>query len=109
MSITQTIEVPNSRRVILDVPKEVPTGRTIITFTPAAFSSMPAKETQDQRSSSAPLPGGNARTMEEAIQLAEAIAADTNRKPFSRHFGVLKGVWEEDALAYQRAIRDEWN
>jgi hypothetical protein len=35
MSITQTIEVPDSHRLTIDVPREIPTGRTIIAFTPA--------------------------------------------------------------------------
>ncbi|MCL2245257.1 MAG: hypothetical protein FWC03_12460 [Treponema sp.] len=34
MTITQTIEIPADRRII--VPLEVPTGRTIIAFTPTA-------------------------------------------------------------------------
>jgi len=33
MTITQTIEIPADRRIT--VPNEVPTGRTIIAFTPA--------------------------------------------------------------------------
>jgi hypothetical protein len=36
MVIEQTIEVPANRRVTLDIPPQVPTGRTIIAFTPAA-------------------------------------------------------------------------
>ena len=35
MTITQTIEIPADRRITLDVPREVPTGKTIIAFTPA--------------------------------------------------------------------------
>jgi len=33
MTITQTVEVPADRRLIIDVPHEVPTGTVIITFT----------------------------------------------------------------------------
>jgi hypothetical protein len=36
MTITQTVEVPNNRQIIIDVPKEIPTGRVILTFTPMA-------------------------------------------------------------------------
>jgi len=36
MNITQTVEIPASRRLTIDVPREVPVGRTIITFTPAS-------------------------------------------------------------------------
>jgi len=35
MSITQTVEVPANHRLIIDVPREIPAGRTILTFTPA--------------------------------------------------------------------------
>jgi len=35
MSVTQTVEVPASHRLIVDVPREIPAGRTILTFTPA--------------------------------------------------------------------------
>jgi hypothetical protein len=35
MTITQTVEIPESRRLTIEVPSEIPTGRTILTFTPA--------------------------------------------------------------------------
>ena len=35
MSVTQTVEIPADRRLILDVPHEVPTGAVVLTFTPA--------------------------------------------------------------------------
>jgi len=34
MSITQTVEVPSSHRLIIDVPREIPTGPVVLTFTP---------------------------------------------------------------------------
>jgi hypothetical protein len=34
MSITQTVEVPASHRLTIDVPREVPAGTVILTFTP---------------------------------------------------------------------------
>ena len=57
----------------------------------------------------APLPGGNARTVEEALQMAAEKAADPNRKPISRLFRKHKGIFGGDGVAYQRAIRDEWD
>jgi len=36
MSITQTVEVPVSHRLTIEVPREVPTGPVVLTFTPAA-------------------------------------------------------------------------
>ena len=38
MTITQTVEIPDDYRLIIDVPREIPAGRTIITFTPASES-----------------------------------------------------------------------
>jgi hypothetical protein len=35
MSITQTVEIPPSHRLTIDVPREVPAGPVILTFTPA--------------------------------------------------------------------------
>ena len=35
MSVTQTVEIPDDRRLVLDVPGEVPTGPVVLTFTPA--------------------------------------------------------------------------
>jgi hypothetical protein len=75
MTITQTVEIPASHRLIIDVPMEVPTGPVIITFTPA--------ETK--------------------------CTATPNRKPISWHFGKLAPGTFGDPVAYQRAIRDEWD
>ena len=35
MTITQTIDIPADRRITIEVPREIPSGATIITFTPA--------------------------------------------------------------------------
>jgi len=38
MSFTQTVEIPASRRLTIDVPPEVPTGRAEIRFFPVSAS-----------------------------------------------------------------------
>ena len=50
MSVTQTVDIPASRRLTIDVPREVPTGRTILVFKPAAEGSvcMTAQEAMDR-------------------------------------------------------------
>ncbi|MDR2702432.1 MAG: hypothetical protein LBB72_08375 [Spirochaetaceae bacterium] len=34
MTVTQTVEIPASHRLTIDVPREVPAGAVILTFTP---------------------------------------------------------------------------
>ena len=36
MNVTQTVEIPVSRRLTIDVPREIPAGLVVITFTPAS-------------------------------------------------------------------------
>jgi len=43
MSVTQTVDIPASHRLTIDVPREVPEGPVVLTFTPA-------KKAADQRS-----------------------------------------------------------
>jgi hypothetical protein len=44
MTITQTVEIPSSRRLIIDVPREVPVGSVFLTFTPNVVSHEQKKE-----------------------------------------------------------------
>jgi len=48
MTITQTIEIPADRRITLDVPCEVPTGRTIIAFTPVKAEVKPRMTEEEE-------------------------------------------------------------
>ena len=91
MTVTQTVDIPASRRLVIDVPREVPAGRAVLSYTPASAGVVPA------------------RTAAEALYLAAERAADPGRKPVSRHFGRRAGIFGGDGVAYQRAIRDEWD
>jgi hypothetical protein len=93
MTITQTVEVPADHRLIIDVPHEIPAGPVILTLTPA-HASLKKKDPS---------------TVEEALHMLEEQASDPNRKPISRLFGKHKGIFGGDGVAYQRAIRDEWD
>jgi hypothetical protein len=44
MTIEQTVEIPASHRLVIDVPREVPAGTAILAFTPANQQS--ASETE---------------------------------------------------------------
>ncbi len=49
MKIEQTVEIPVSRRLTIDVPREVPIGRVILTFTPALVSAQDVLEKSEAR------------------------------------------------------------
>jgi hypothetical protein len=36
MTVTQTVDIPADRRITLEVPREVPPGKTILAFTPVS-------------------------------------------------------------------------
>jgi hypothetical protein len=44
MSVTQTVEIPESHRLTIDVPREVPAGPVILTFTPKTAEQERKKE-----------------------------------------------------------------
>jgi hypothetical protein len=44
MSVTQTVEIPASHRLTIDVPPEVPTGRAKIIFFPDSADKEPVTE-----------------------------------------------------------------
>jgi len=44
MTVTQTVDIPANRRIFIDVPREVPTGPVILTFTPKAPVQEPKKD-----------------------------------------------------------------
>ena len=39
MTVTQTVEIPASHRLVIDVPREIPTGQTVLVFKPVAEAS----------------------------------------------------------------------
>ena len=43
MTIEQTVDIPVSRRITIDVPCEIPVGRAILAFTPVADCPLCAK------------------------------------------------------------------
>jgi hypothetical protein len=81
MVVEQTVEIPVSRRLIIEVPPEVPVGRTILTFTPAPEIPAAAK----------------GQSKNEAFRNALRCA-----------YGAWEKPWK-NALADIRAIREEWN
>jgi len=49
MAITQTVEIPPDRRITLEVPREVPAGSVVLTFTPAGAAKKAAMTEDEER------------------------------------------------------------
>jgi hypothetical protein len=47
MSVTQTVEIPVSHRLTIDVPSEIPAGRAVLVFTPASTGREKMSEAQE--------------------------------------------------------------
>jgi hypothetical protein len=120
MTIEQTVEIPFDRRLVMELPPDTPPGmaKVAITISPAELpAKLPVEELphdeaeilrqiEELKRTELPRP----RTIAEAIKQAEAIAADPNRLPISRLFGILKDKpLRESGVEYQRRIRDEWD
>ena len=77
MTITQTVEIPADRRLFVEVPKEVPAGKVILTFTPAGDTAIAENECPICAKHRDPVTGNpryNAETVA-AMQEARDIAA----------------------------------
>ena len=48
MSITQTVTIPADHRLTIEVPREVPAGPVILTFTPMAAATAKAADTMNE-------------------------------------------------------------
>jgi hypothetical protein len=68
MSVTQTVEVPASHRLTVDVPREIPTGPVILTFTPKAA---PHEDTE-----------GYMKAIEECSGLAKRLGINLSNDEF---------------------------
>ena len=77
MTITQTVKIPLDRRLIIDVPREIPTEQVILTFSPAAPETI-----------SSGLPAKKKMTEEEEIEYINSNAESLNQEA-------------EDVLLYQ--------
>jgi hypothetical protein len=96
--------------------KEIQTLPTVCVHEALEFiAALKQKRLRDMNPASSELSGLNSyiaenspHTVAEALQIAAARAANPNRKPISRHFGTLPGAFG-NGVAYQRAIRDEWD
>jgi hypothetical protein len=93
MIIEQTIEIPPSHRLFLDVPPEVPAGITKLTFTPA--SAVPAST---EREYTGGILADNNVLSEELKMKLQNLRGSLGKNAF----GGLDGI------AYQHKVREEW-
>ena len=49
MTITQTVEIPASRRITLEVPREVPIGRANVEYNITPFLKKPTKQRMTEK------------------------------------------------------------
>jgi len=91
MSLEQTVEIPPSHRLFVDVPPEIPAGKAILTFTPVSVS--------------------------KDLKYAGEIWAVNRDHPeeLKAKLRNLQGSLGKtayggmDGTAYQRKVREEWN
>jgi hypothetical protein len=90
MTIEQTVEIPASHRLTIEVPPEIPAGTAILAFTavPAGDKALPSEALRDEER-------GQSRN--------EAF-----RRALRRAYGAWADKPWENAAADIDALRDEW-
>jgi hypothetical protein len=79
MVIDRTIFIPENRRIVIEVPKEIPTGAA----------------------------AGIKLTWPVRIDAVKPAAQ--KRLPVSRFFNIIRAETYGSGVVYQRRLRDEWN
>jgi len=90
MTIEQTVEIPASHRLFVDVPPEVPTGKAILSYTPVVGN----EDIEYARK----IWHNNRACHDELKAMLQKLQGSLGKSAF----GSLDGV------AYQRKVRDEW-
>jgi hypothetical protein len=101
ITIAQTLDIPADRRLQLDLPQSVPSGRADIVLVLAAAEEAPRAYTPK------PFPAIEA-LKEEARQKTAARLACPSGEPLQKYRGILKDVFTGDGVVYQRKMRGEW-
>jgi len=91
MTIEQTVEVPPSHRLLVEVPQEVPAGKAILTFTSVSA--------EDDTEYAQQIWSNNRAKPEELKEKLQNLHGSLGENAF----GALDGV------AYQRKVREEWD
>lgn len=81
-AIQRTVEISENRRLVLDIPKEIPTGKAEMTI---VFSPLPEKDL--------PGPGSHKNAIEKARGIAKRLGAALTVDTFLR--------WKQDDIALE--------
>ena len=73
MTIEQTVEIPASHRLVIDVPREVPEGPVVLTFTPAAARRSEPALSADEGASPHPNSDALKRILSQPTPRADAL------------------------------------
>ena len=104
MVIEQTVEIPENRRLTIEIPREIPAGRVILTFTPQSSGAVKNSEYWH----TAPL----AELDAEIERRLRRPPADEDELKLFRGILRTQGAWKnnpwENCIEDIRAIREEW-
>jgi hypothetical protein len=112
MTIQQTVEIPADKRLYLQLPRNVPSGRLNLRliFTPALAETRISEKRPQTR-----LLRNSPKTVKEAIaearqKTAERLA-DPENDSVKKYAGCLNGknIFNGDPVEIQRRMRDEWD
>jgi hypothetical protein len=110
IAIEQTVDIPADRRLHLDItlPESVQSGRAdiVLVFSTAESVERAAGE-EPGAYTPEPFPGIEELKAEARQKTAERFACPSGDS-LQKYCGILKDVFTEDGLEYQRRLRDEW-
>jgi hypothetical protein len=109
MILEQTVDIPADRRLYLELPETVPSGRTKVVLTFSMMETQGADEPSGAPETKKPRLGG-LMSIEEARKTAEQLRGRTDDST-RRYAGCLKGraIFEGDPVEIQRKMRSEWD
>jgi hypothetical protein len=98
MTVTQTVEIPASHRLTIDVPREVPAGAVILTFTPKTSATDDGLDYEGECPICAahrdPITGNPRYNAETVAAIEEGIAISNGEIP-AKWYDSLDEMWED--------------
>jgi hypothetical protein len=121
MAIVKSVNIPANKRLHLELPPDAPSGRADMVLvlsdaeeTPRVYRTESFSGVKTLRENTPDYAG-----MSEAFPSIEDLMVEAERKTAERfacpsgdslqkYCGILKDIFPEDGLVYQRQMRDEW-